>query len=177
MWGEMWMEKSNVIISIIIVVCIAAAVAAYGLTNSDNAIFSKLGGVDSGNGGDGLNSTNISGINGSTGTSGSGSGSGSSSGSGVGSGSGRGSGGSGSGSGSGGSGSGSGSGGSGSGITSDDAKRIVNNHISQPGCYAGEPTRTSVGYNVPILNSNGNNVGYMLVSFSGKIIEGGGGAP
>lgn len=162
------MEKSNVIISIIIVVCIAAAVAAYGLTNSDNAIFSKLGGVDSGNGGDGLNSTNISGINGSTGTSGSGSGSGSSSGSGVGSGSGRGSGGSGS---------GSGSGGSGSGITSDDAKRIVNNHISQPGCYAGEPTRTSVGYNVPILNSNGNNVGYMLVSFSGKIIEGGGGAP
>lgn len=162
------MEKSNVIISIIIVVCIAAAVAAYGLTNSDNAIFSKLGGVDSGNGGDGLNSTNISGINGSTGTSGSGSGSGSSSGSGVGSGSGRGSGGSGS---------GSGSAGSGSGITSDDAKRIVNNHISQPGCYAGEPTRTSVGYNVPILNSNGNNVGYMLVSFSGKIIEGGGGAP
>lgn len=162
------MEKSNVIISIIIVVCIAAAVAAYGLTNSDNAIFSKLGGVDSGNGGDGLNSTNISGINGSTGTSGSGSGSGSSGGSGVGSGSGRGSGGSGS---------GSGSGGSGSGITSDDAKRIVNNHISQPGCYAGEPTRTSVGYNVPILNSNGNNVGYMLVSFSGKIIEGGGGAP
>lgn len=163
------MEKSNVIISIIIVVCIAAAVAAYGLTNSDNAIFSKLGGVDSGKGGDGLNTSNISGINSSTGTDGS------SSGSGVGSGSH--SSGSGSGSGHGGSGSSGGSSGSGSGITKEDAKRIVNKHILQPGCYAGEPTKTSDGYNVPILNSNGNKVGYMLVSFSGKIIEGGGGAP
>ena len=36
------MEKENLIISIIIVVCIAAAVAAYGITNSDSPVFSDL---------------------------------------------------------------------------------------------------------------------------------------
>ena len=36
------MDKANIIISIIIVLCVAAAVAAYGITNSDNPIFSDL---------------------------------------------------------------------------------------------------------------------------------------
>ena len=36
------MEKESLIISIIIVVCIAAAVAAYGITNGDNPVFSDL---------------------------------------------------------------------------------------------------------------------------------------
>ena len=36
------MDKANIIISIIIVLCIAAAVAAYGLTNTDNPVFSDL---------------------------------------------------------------------------------------------------------------------------------------
>ena len=41
------MDKSNLIISIIVVLCIAAAVAAYGLTNSDNPIFSDLSSMGS----------------------------------------------------------------------------------------------------------------------------------
>ena len=41
------MEKSNIIISIIIVLCIAAAVAAYGITNSNNPIFSDLSSMNS----------------------------------------------------------------------------------------------------------------------------------
>ena len=36
------MDKANIIISIIVVLCIAAAVTAYGITNSDNPIFSDL---------------------------------------------------------------------------------------------------------------------------------------
>lgn len=36
------MDKENIIISIIIVLCIAAAVAAYGITNTNNPIFSDL---------------------------------------------------------------------------------------------------------------------------------------
>ena len=42
------MDKSNIIISIIIVICIAAGVAAYGITNSENPIFSNLNSLDSG---------------------------------------------------------------------------------------------------------------------------------
>ena len=48
------MDKANIIISIIIVLCIAAAVAAYGITNSDSPIFSDLSSMgsndDTGNG-------------------------------------------------------------------------------------------------------------------------------
>ncbi|OWT33564.1 hypothetical protein BGI41_01865 [Methanobrevibacter sp. 87.7] len=39
------MEKSNIIISIIIVICIAAGVTAYGLTSDDNGIFKSLQGI------------------------------------------------------------------------------------------------------------------------------------
>ncbi len=56
------MDKANIIISIIIVLCIAAAVAAYGITNSDNPIFSDLSSMPgSGNNGDGTgnNTTHI----------------------------------------------------------------------------------------------------------------------
>ena len=153
------MEKSNLIISIIIVVCVAAAVAAYGLTNSDNAIFSNFGGVDSGDGGPGLNISNLSGNSEQNGFSSGSSGSGSS----------------GSGSGSSGSGSSGSGGGHSSQITSTQAKKIVNDHILEPGYYAGEPVKKSSYYYVPILNSSGENSGYMLVSFTGKIIEGAGG--
>ena len=47
------MEKSNIIISIIIVLCIAAAVAAYGITNSNNPIFSDLSSMPAKNTGNG----------------------------------------------------------------------------------------------------------------------------
>lgn len=170
------MEKSNVIISIIIVVCIAAGVAAYGLTNSDNAIFSDLAGVDSGDdkGGNGLNLSNGSGINIETGGSGSGSsvsggsGSGSSSGSGSGSSSSHSSG-----------------GGSHtpskpvtpSKITKTQAQNIANNHITQSGCYAGPAEDQGSYYFVPVLSSSGQKVGYFLISYGGKVIEGAGGAP
>ena len=106
------MDNSNIIISVIIVLCIAAGVTAYGISEGDNAVFTDLSGFspDSSNSGsDGIgnasmnNSNNGSGSlisapanGGSTGSGGSGSG-----------GSGSGSGGSG-GSGSGGSGGGSG---------------------------------------------------------------------
>lgn len=45
-WGEK-LEKENIIISIIIVLCIAAAVAAYGITNTEDPIFSDLASMDS----------------------------------------------------------------------------------------------------------------------------------
>ena len=52
------------IISIIIVLCVAAAVAAYGLINGNDATFSNLAGVDSGGDsgsgtGHGNNTTNL----------------------------------------------------------------------------------------------------------------------
>ena len=81
------MDKANIIISIIIVLCIAAAVAAYGITNTDNPIFSDLSSMgandDNGNGvGNitaGNHSNSVATTSGSSST-GSGSGSGSSSG-------------------------------------------------------------------------------------------------
>jgi hypothetical protein len=54
-------EKSNIIISIIIVICIAAGVTAYGLTSEDNGVFKNLQGIGADNGGSGVgNSTNVS---------------------------------------------------------------------------------------------------------------------
>ena len=41
------MEKENLIISIIVVLCFAAAVAAYGIINNQGAIFSDLASMDS----------------------------------------------------------------------------------------------------------------------------------
>ncbi len=61
------MEKSNIIISIIIVLCIAAAVAAYGITNSDNPIFSDLSSMQGKDTGHGLgNNSSINKTNGSS---------------------------------------------------------------------------------------------------------------
>ena len=38
------MDNSNIIISIIIVLCIAAGVTAYGISEGDNAVFNDLTG-------------------------------------------------------------------------------------------------------------------------------------
>ena len=48
------MDNSNIIISVIIVLCIAAGVTAYGISEGDNAVFSDLAGFspDSSNSGD-----------------------------------------------------------------------------------------------------------------------------
>lgn len=160
------MDKSNIIISIIIVICIAAGVAAYGITNSENPVFSNLNSVDSGSGdsGNGIGNNTTHHDSQSTNSHGSGNGgTGTGSGSGVSSGSGSGS------SSSFGSGSGSGSG-SGRGhhptpsptpstpkITSGEAKSIANQNIEAVGWYAGTPTLSAdktVWY-VPIFDQNG----------------------
>ena len=173
------MEKSNIIISIIIVICIAAGVAAYGITNSENPVFSNLNSVDSGSGdsGDGVgnntthNSTNVDSRGSGNGASGAGSGSSVSSGTGSGhSSSSTGTGGSGSGHSSS-SNSGSHSGGSNSRgnshsggdssstqIPSSQAKSIASQYIEQAGWYAGTPSLSGTSWYVPIYDQNGTNV-------------------
>ena len=79
------MDNSSIIISIVIVLCIAAGVTAYGLTNDSNTVFNDLSGFtpdEQGNTGIGNNSTGLEGADSGTGTgtsSGSGTGSSSSS--------------------------------------------------------------------------------------------------
>lgn len=173
------MDKSNIIISIIIVICIAAGVAAYGITNSENPIFSNLNSLDSGSGdsGNGIGNNTTHHDSPSTSSHGSG-GTGAGSGSGVSSGSGSGSGSS--------SGSGSGSGGgshhtpytphhpSGPKITSEQAKEIANQHIEQSGWYAGTPTLSAdrtVWY-VPIYDQSGNTVDSMEINANTGVLIG-----
>ncbi len=164
------------IISIIIVLCVAAAVAAYGLINGNDATFSNLAGVDSGGDsgsgtGHGNNTTNLTLNSLLTGSSSSGSGSGSGSG-----------------------GHGTGSGGESSHtptynpspspnpnpnpnpdtdddtyvppIDEDDARDIVNGLIGVIGWYAGEPRFDSANhcYYVPIYDSEGNNVDSITIN-------------
>ena len=139
------MEKSNIIISIIIVLCIAAAVTAYGLTNNDDAIFSDLANMGSSDSGD-------DGIGDSGGSSSGGSSSG---GSGGGSGGG-----------------GSGGGGSGS-ITQAAAKQIAQKHISQAGCTAGTPYLRGNEWKVPVYDSHGNQVDTISVNrYTGAVGRG-----
>ena len=64
------MDNSSIIISVVIVLCIAAGVTAYGLTNDSNNVFNDLSGFtpdDEGNTGIGNNSTGLEGT-GSSGT-------------------------------------------------------------------------------------------------------------
>ena len=151
------MDKANLIISIIVVLCIAAAVAAYGIINNQDAVFSDLASMNSGsgNGGNGIgNNTTQNGT--STSSDGSGSGGSSSGGNGAGSGSGSGSGSSSGGSGSG---SGSGSGGgssSGPNYSSSQIRSIANSHIGESGCYAGTPSYSGGYWYVTIYNSTDN---------------------
>lgn len=167
------MDKSNIIISIIIVICIAAGVAAYGITNSENPIFSNLNSLDSGSGdsGNGIGNNTTHHDSPSTSSHGSG-GTGAGSGSGVSSGSG--------------SGSRSGSGGgshhtpytphhpSSPKITSEQAKEIANQHIEQSGWYAGTPTLSAdrtVWY-VPIYDQSGNTVDSMEINANTGVLIG-----
>ena len=164
------MDKANIIISIIIVVCIAAAVAAYGITNSDNPIFSDLssmsGSDNTGNGlGNSTANTNHSGSSVATTSGGSSSGSGGSSSGGSGTGSG----------GSGSSSNGGSNSGSNSGSSSSDgqmsyatAHSIANSGISEPGCYAAGGHYTNGMWIFTIYDANGNNVGSISVYANGQ---------
>ena len=160
------MDKANIIISIIIVLCIAAAVTAYGLTNSNNPIFSDLSSMGSNDDtGDGLgNNTTITNESivstepsnsGSSSSGGTGSGSSSSS--------------SGSSSGNGGS-SSSGSGSSSKHSTThttlsySDAKSIANGAVGEPGCYAGSGYYSGGYWYFKIYDANGNVVDGIAVN-------------
>ena len=157
------MDKANIIISIIIVLCIAAAVAAYGITNSDNPIFSDLSSMNANdNTGDGLgnntslsNGSNVASTNPSSGGSsvGSGSGSGGSS-----------SGGSSSGVSSGGSGSGSQSSSTKTTLSYSEAKSIASGAIGEPGCYAGNGYYSGGYWYFKIYDENGKNVDTISVN-------------
>lgn len=140
------MKNSNIIISIIIVLGIAGAVTAYGLTNHDDNIFTNLAGFtpteDSATD-DGVQATG-NGKSGDTGSSGSGSYIGGSD----------------------------STGGSASGISSSEAKNIAIKHIAEEGCYAGSPKTLDNGnWYVPVLDKEGNIVnGFEIDSKTGEFI-------
>lgn len=149
-------------------ICIAAAVAAYGITNGDNAIFSNLTSMGSNdNGGHGAGNHTVSNTTNPTGGSSSG---GSSSNGGSGSAN-SGSGANGGSSSNGGSNSGGGSQGGGSGSNVVPASTIQNDaaqYIGEPGCYAGTPYQSGNYWIVPIYNSNGTQVDSIGYTLSGQ---------
>jgi hypothetical protein len=167
------MDKSNIIISIIIVLCIAAAVTAYGITNSDNPLFSNLssmGASDNAGNGIGNNTTlsngssvaTTSGSSASSGSSDSGSSSGSSSsGSSYSSDSSSSSSGSSS---SGSSSSSSDSGSSGTQLSYSTAKAIASDSILEDGCYAGGGYYSDGYWIFNIYDEDGNVVGSIGVN-------------
>ena len=175
------MNNSNIIVSIIIVLSIAAGVTVYGLNEGDNAVFSDLTGFtpassDSGSNGLGdliSNDSNQqnSGMNGvsspsSSGSSSSGSSGGSSGGSSSNGGSGSGS------SSSGGSGSG-GSGSSGGSQTptkssSSQAKSIASGFIEEDGAYVSNVKDDGSMYICYISDANGEVVDAIGISYSGE---------
>ena len=174
MKGGKKLDKANIIISIIIVLCIAAAVAAYGITNSDNPIFSDLssmGANDNTGNGIGNNTTvgnntgsSVATTSGSSGSTGSGSSdSGSSSGSSS-------SGSSSSGSSSGSSSSGSSSSSSDSGSSSStqlsysSAKAIASDAILEEGCYAGSGYYSGGYWYFSVYDQDGNVVDTIAVN-------------
>ncbi|WP_458404469.1 endoglucanase [Methanobrevibacter sp.] len=168
------MDKANVIISIIIVLCIAAAVAAYGITNSNNPIFSDLSSMNANNdAGNGLgnnttagNGSSVAVTNSAPSTVSSGSGSGSSGSSSSGSSSSSSSSSSGSSS-SGSSSSDSSSSDSDSPSTSlsySDAKSIASGAIEEEGCYAGSGYYSGGYWYFTIYDADGNAVDGIAVN-------------
>ena len=168
------MNNSNIIVSIIIVLSIAAGVTVYGLNEGDNAVFSDLTGFtpassDSGSNGLGdliSNDSNQqnSGMNGVSSPSSSGS---SSSGSSSNGGSGSGSSSSG-GSGSGGSGSSSGGSQTPTKISSSQAKSIASGFIEEDGAYVSNVKDDGSMYICYISDANGEVVDAIGISYSGE---------
>ena len=172
------MDNSNIIISIIIVLCIAAGVTAYGISEGDDAVFSDLTGFSpdgTSSGDDGIGNstsgTNGTGLTANAGSSSSGgSNGGSPSGSGGGSGGGA-NGGSNTYNGGGSSGNG-GSSGSGSStttkISSSEASTIASGYIGEEGAYVGAVVDTGTNYLCKIYDANGNWVDAIVISYSGE---------
>lgn len=151
------MKNSNIIISVIIVLCIAGGVTAYQVLNPDNGVFSNLQGFTPSESED--SSVSDSGSD-STGTGESGDSNGQSSGS------------SGSvNSGSGGSGNGGSRSSGSSGISSNTAKEIATKYIAEAGAYAGTPEKISNGnWVVPIFDKDGNRMGGAEIDSKGNYI-------
>ena len=170
------MDNSNIIISVIIVLCIAAGVTAYGISEGDNAVFSDLAGFspDSSNSGDNgignITANNTDGTGPSATPSSGGSSGGASSGTGVSGGSSSGSSG---GSQSGGSSGSGGSGGQGGGtaptnITPSEASSIASGYIGEAGAYVGAVKDSGSNYICKIYDANGNWVDSIIISYSGE---------
>ncbi len=165
------MDNSNIIISIIIVLCIAAGVTAYGISEGDNAIFNDLTGFspDSSNShsnGADLVSTDANDGSGSYTSSGS-SGSSSSSGSSGGTNS-NGDSNSGSSSGESSSGGDGGSNPSSTKISADKAKSIASGFIEEEGSYVSSVKDDGTQYICYISDSNGTVVDAIGISYSGE---------
>lgn len=175
------MDNSNIIISIIIVLCIAAGVTAYGISEGNNAVFNDLtgftpSGSDSGSNGIGdlfgNNSNQGTDSGASTGASttpnsgGSGSNGGSNNNGGTGTGNGGNSGSSSNG--------GSGNGGSSNQsqpankISAQEAQTIASQYIGEPGAYVSNVKDDGTEYICYISNSNGTVVDAIGISYTGE---------
>lgn len=167
------MDNSNIIISIIIVLCIAAGVTAYGISEGDNAVFNDLTGfspdtsTDDSNGVD-LTTTDANDGSGSDTSSGSSGSSSSGSSSGTRSNGGSNSGSSGSSSGGSGSGGGGGSNPTPSKISPEKAKAIASGYIGEPGAYVSSVKDDGTQYICYISNANGTVVDGIAISYSGE---------
>ena len=173
------MDNSNIIISIIIVLCIAAGVTAYGISEGDNAVFSDLSGFSPDSSSSSTDNNGIQNVSTDTQTDGTGSSvSTGSTGTSSGTGGGSSSGGSSSGTGTGtSSGTSSGTGGSGSGngtaptqnkISSSEAQSIASQYIEAEGAYVGNVKDDGTQYICYIYNAEGSLVDAIAISYTGE---------
>ena len=173
------MENSNIIISIIIVLCIAAGVTAYGISEGDNAVFSDLSGFSPDSSSSSTDNNGIQNVSTDTQTDGTGSSvSTGSTGTSSGTGGGSSSGGSSSSTGTGtSSGTSSGTGGSGSGngtaptqnkISSSEAQSIASQYIEAEGAYVGNVKDDGTQYICYIYNAEGSLVDAIAISYTGE---------
>lgn len=176
------MDNSNIIISIIIVLCIAAGVTAYGISEGNNAVFNDLtgftpSGSDSGSNGIGdlfgNNSNQGTDSGASTGASTTPNSGGSSSNGGSNNNNG------GTGTGNGGNSGSSSNGGSGNGgssnqsqpankISAQEAQTIASQYIGEPGAYVSNVKDDGTEYICYISNSNGTVVDAIGISYTGE---------
>lgn len=174
------MDNSNIIISIIIVLCIAAGVTAYGISEGDNAVFNDLTGFTPSGSSSGTNG--IGDLIGNDSNQGTGSTGASTAPNSGGSSGGSSSGGSGTGTGSGSnSGSSSNGGGSGNGgntnqsqptnkISAQEAQSLASQYIGEPGAYVSSVKDDGSMYICYIANSTGDVVDAIGISYTGENI-------
>jgi len=146
------MRNSNIVISVIIVLCIAAGVSAYGVLNPDANIvnlsgFTSDSSNDLGSSGDGIGNDSTGDSSGVLGSTNSNPGSGSTS-------------------------SPVSNGGSSGGnmISSSQAKSIASGAIQEEGCSPGTPKKSGNTWIVPVIDENGTQVDGIQIAADGTII-------